>query len=112
MDSPLARIQIPNKRGATPRLEIPKSLTLPDGRTFDTRALLQQRTRSENYNLRSKNPRTPTASKTVTRKYVAEDWTWMLTATIDEIMARYQTSNQYAQTLRSKARAYVRKHDV
>ena len=104
MDSPIARIQPPGRNQATPRLQLPETLTLPDGREFNTRELLKQTSESTSYNLRSKNPREPSNSKTTVRKYNDSDWLWMLSSTIDEIMIKYRVNNQYAQVLRSKAR--------
>jgi hypothetical protein len=112
MDSPLARIQPPSRSQATPKLELPETLTLPDGREFNTRELLKQTSDSVNYNLRSKNPREPSNSKTTVRKYNDSDWTWMLSATIDAIMTKYRVNNQYAQVLRSKARKLVFKQKL
>jgi hypothetical protein len=106
MDSPIARIQPPGRNQATPKLELPKTLTLPDGREFNTRELLKQTSDSVSYNLRSKNPREPSSSKNVVKKYNDSDWIWMLTATIDDIMKKYRVNNQYAQVLRSKARKF------
>jgi len=109
MDSPLARIQPPNRTQAAPKLQIPTTLVLPDGREFNTRDLLKQTSESISYNLRSKNPREPSKSKNTIKKYNDSDWVWILTATIDAIMTKYRVNNQYAQVLRSKARKFATK---
>lgn len=111
MDSPIAKLERPSRsknRSVTANLPPPENLRLPDGRTFNTRELLKKRTPSENYNLRGKNPARPNNSKKINKKYQDEDWIWMLTATIAEIMARFEVTNQYAQVLRSKARSINR----
>lgn len=111
MDSPLAKLERPSRtknRSVTANLPPPENLVLPDGRTFNTRELLRSRTPSQNYNLRGKDPKKPNNSKQINKKYQDQDWIWMLTAGIDEIMKRFEVTNQYAQVLRSKARSINR----
>lgn len=111
MDSPIAKLEKYGRtrsKSVTANLPLPETLRLPDGREFKTRELIKRASKSEHYNLRSKEPSKPTASKSVVKKYADQDWVWMLTATIEEIQNRYQVNNQYAQVLRSKARNFVK----
>lgn len=109
MDSPLARIQLPPKRASTTAvLKPPETLKLPDGRVFVTKDLLRQTTKSDNYNLRGRDPKRPLKEKN-TLRYSMEDRHFMASATIKEVMDKYSASENYARVLISKSRIILSK---
>lgn len=107
MDSTLAKIQLPSRSQAQPRLEPPEFLRLPDGREFCTRDLLKQTTKSVNYNLRSRHPHKP-INRQSTKKYHWADYEFMATANIEQIQQRYLVNENYARILKTKSRNVIR----
>ena len=108
--------------------EEPKTIRLPDGRTFLIKDLVGKRTRSTNYNLRTEQ-RVKVAKSVLTQdkkipkslyqswarkpaKYQLEERVWQAQATVEELQAKYSVSVTQAQHMRYQARYILDKLDL
>ena len=105
----------------------PKTIRLPDGRTFLISDLVGRRTRSQNYNLRSErraklakhaieNRRIPKSLyDTWSRKpakYQLEERVWQSQATVEQLQERYGVTPEQARQMRYQARYILERLDL
>ena len=88
---------------------IPEAISLPDGRVFKVKELMEYKPQRVYYNLQTKE------RKPVGRagpKYTLDDRIWQATASPEAIAERYGITLKIAQTLRYKSRYALNKLDI
>ena len=102
-----------------PRLDLPTTIELKDGRKFSVAALLAQRTRAVNHNLRAPKTlkiRVPQGLQGLRSrkaiKYSIEDRIWLALATVAEIQQRYTINERQAFYMKYQSRYIVEQLDL